>query len=397
MSDDSRLLDFCVSDTQRQVVKALIEHQGNRSKAASALGITERNIYRTLSRVKTHAALQGYSPDHGLTHEAAPGFSVKGVSTLYNADGEQRAQWVKTTAQAQREDELRDAILDTFSEWKGKGKVGPAPNHLNEDLLTVYPMGDPHIGMYAFAEETGTNFDLKIAEDNLCDAVDRLVSCAPKSKTALILNLGDFFHADTMDNKTIRSGVSLDVDTRWSKVLRVGVRAMLRCIESASKRHEKVIVKNLIGNHDDHSSQMLSLALSLFYDKSSRIIVEDQPAKFWFHRFGNVLIGAGHGDTAKPNALPGIMATDRAEDWGSTTHRYWYTGHIHNQQVIEFPGVIWESFRTLAGKDAWHAAQGYRSGRDMYAIVHSKDFGEIERHRVDISMLNNGNTSPRAS
>tara|TARA_Y100001938_G_scaffold149909_1_gene238655 strand:- start:24285 stop:25478 length:1194 start_codon:yes stop_codon:yes gene_type:complete len=397
MSDDSRLLDFCVSDTQRQVVKALIEHQGNRSKAASALGITERNIYRTLSRVKTHAALQGYSPDHGLTHEAAPGFSVKGVSTLYNADGEQRAQWVKTTAQAQREDELRDAILDTFSEWKGKGKVGSPPNHLNEDLLTVYPMGDPHIGMYAFAEETGTNFDLKIAEDNLCEAVDRLVSCAPKSKTALILNLGDFFHADTMDNKTRRSGVSLDVDTRWSKVLRVGVRAMLRCIESASKRHEKVIVKNLIGNHDDHSSQMLSLALSLFYDKSSRIIVEDQPAKFWFHRFGNVLIGAGHGDTAKPNALPGIMATDRAEDWGSTTHRYWYTGHIHNQQVIEFPGVIWESFRTLAGKDAWHAAQGYRSGRDMYAIVHSKDFGEIERHRVDISMLHNGITPSRAS
>jgi hypothetical protein len=60
---------------------------------------------------------------------------------------------------------------------------------------------------------------------------------------------------------------------------------------------------------------------------------------------------------------------------------------------MEFPGVIWESFRTLAGKDAWTASKGYRSGRDMYAIVHAKDYGEVERHRVDISMLKNGNPS----
>jgi hypothetical protein len=392
MSIDRRLLEYCKTVTQRAIVNAVIDNGGNRRAAASELQIAERNLYKTLERIKENAAKHGYSPDHGLTKESAPGFTVKGVSTLYDADGEQRAQWVKTTAESENQEHLKEAIIDCFTEWKGKGRICPAPKSSEDDLLTVYPMGDPHIGMYAWAAETGTDFDLDIAENNLCEAVDRLIACSPKTKTAIILNLGDFFHADTMDNKTRRSGVSLDVDTRWSKVLRVGVRAMMRCIESAAKRHETVIVKNLIGNHDDHTSQMLSLALSLFYDKSSRIQVDDQPAKFWFHRFGNVLIGAGHGDTAKPNALPGIMATDRAEDWGNTKHRYWYTGHIHNQQVIEYPGVIWESFRTLAGKDAWHAAQGYRSGRDMYAIVHSKDFGEIERHRVDISMLSNGIT-----
>jgi|TARA_R110000824_G_scaffold7972_4_gene36396 hypothetical protein len=386
------LLDFCKTETQRQVVEAVAQANGHRASAAASLGVTERNLYTALARIKKNAAAQGYAPDHGLTKTAAPGFSVKGVSTLYNADGEQRAQWVKTTAESENQEHLKEAIIDCFTEWKGKGKITPAPKSTEDDLLTVYPMGDPHIGMYAWAAETGTDFDLDIAENNLIEAVDRLVSCSPKTKTAIILNLGDFFHSDTMDNKTRRSGVPLDVDTRWSKVLRVGVRAMMRCIESAAKRHETVIVKNLIGNHDDHTSQMLSLALSLFYEKSERIQVDDQPAKFWFHRFGKVLIGAGHGDTAKPNALPGIMATDRAEDWGNTKHRYWYTGHIHNQQVIEYPGVIWESFRTLAGKDAWHAAQGYRSGRDMYAIVHSKEFGEIERHRVDISMLSNGIT-----
>ncbi len=393
MSNDYRLLDFCVSDPQRRIVEAIIAHDGNRTKAALALGMSERNVYKVLSRIKEYAARQGYSPDHGLTHEAAPGFFVKGVSTLYDADGEQRAQWVKTTAQAQREEALREAILDAFTDWKGKGRIPAGPRHADTDTMTCYPMGDPHVGLYAWGEQTGDDFDLKIAESNLCEAVNRLVSCSPKSEVGLIINLGDFFHADTSDNKTLRSGHALDVDTRWEKVLRVGVRAMMQCIESACRKHQKVIVKNLIGNHDDHTSQMLSIALGLFYEGNERVVIDQSPAKFWFHRFGNVLIGATHGDTCKPQALPAIMAHDRAEDWGNKRHRYWYTGHIHNQNVMEFPGVIWESFRTLAAKDHWTASKGYRSGRDMYSIIHSKDFGEVERHRVDIAMLKNGHSS----
>jgi hypothetical protein len=46
-----------------------------------------------------------------------------------------------------------------------------------------------------------------------------------------------------------------------------------------------------------------------------------------------------------------------------------------------------EAFRTLAARDAWHAGQGYRAGRDMRLLVHHKDFGEVERHRCDIAML----------
>lgn len=396
MFDDSRLLEFCETERQRNILTALIENGGNRRKTAKEIGLSERGLYQLIARVKQYAARHGVSPDHGLTHATPPGFAVKGVSTLYNADGEQTAQWVKTTAEAERPEALREAILEAFEDYRGRGKVSAAPKHSDADLMTVYPMGDPHLGAYSWAEETGDDFDLKIAEQNLCESVSRLVACSPKSEVGLILNLGDFFHSDTSENRTLRSGHALDVDTRWAKVLRVGVRAMMQCIESACRKHQTVIVKNLIGNHDDHTSQMLSIALGLFYEGNERVIIDESPSKFWFHRFGRVLIGATHGDTCKPTALPGIMAHDRAGDWGETKHRYWYTGHIHSQTVMEFPGVLWESFRTLAGKDAWTASKGYRSGRDMYAIVHAKDHGEVERHRVDIGMLN-GNSSPRTS
>jgi hypothetical protein len=46
-----------------------------------------------------------------------------------------------------------------------------------------------------------------------------------------------------------------------------------------------------------------------------------------------------------------------------------------------------EYFRTLAARDAWHAGQGYRSGRDMQCIIHHREFGEIGRHRRGIAMI----------
>jgi hypothetical protein len=89
----------------------------------------------------------------------------------------------------------------------------------------------------------------------------------------------------------------------------------------------------------------------------------------------------------KHEGLPGVMAADRAEEWGQTKHRYWYTGHVHHTAVKEFPGVVCESFRTLAAKDAYAAGHGYRAGRDMRCIVLHKDHGEVARYRCDISML----------
>jgi hypothetical protein len=81
------------------------------------------------------------------------------------------------------------------------------------------------------------------------------------------------------------------------------------------------------------------------------------------------------------------MATDRAKDWGETKYRHWYCGHWHHLSRKEFPGCSVETFRTLAARDAWHSAHGYRAGRDMQLIVHHSQYGEIERHRADIAMV----------
>jgi hypothetical protein len=158
-------------------------------------------------------------------------------------------------------------------------------------------------------------------------------------------------------------------------------------IEAALRKHAKVHVINEIGNHDDHTAQVLTIALAMAYEANPRVTFDESPMRFHYYRFHDVLIGVTHGDTVKPDKLGGIMATDRPEDWGATKRRYWYTGHIHTRNTFEVPGCEVESFRTLAGKDAWTANMGYRSGRDMYCIVHHKNYGEIARNRKDILML----------
>ncbi len=383
---DEKLKEFA-TERQGEYFDAVNKH-GSNQKAAKALGVGRRTVDQSLKALKKKAALHGYSPEHDMTKPSPVSHIVKGTSTLYDEDGNQKMQWVKTNVKAQDIADITQLIVDALvDQIAGASKRIKTPKVSSTDLLTVYPMGDPHIGMYAWQDECGEDFDCEIAERDLQQAVDYLVDKAPATKEAVIVNLGDFYHSDTMDNMTRRSGNVLDVDSRWQRVMRIGVRIMCYIIDQALAKHQKGTVINEIGNHDDQSAYMLSLVLDAYYRNNKRVTIDLSPKTFHYFRFGKVFIGVTHGHNCKPDTLGQIMAADRPEDWGATSQRYWYVGHIHHQTVKEVPGCTVESFRTLAAKDAYHASKAYRSGRDMMCIIHHKDHGEVGRHRFDISMV----------
>lgn len=331
---------------------------------------------------------RGFSPEHDMTHVVPDGYLVKGVSTYYNKEGKAAGQWVKSTLDRERMEAIVRAELEVLSQSiRGLAPLTPAPARSFADILAVYPFGDPHVGLYAWAKEAGDDFDLDIGRRLTTGAVDRLVSSAPAAQTAVLLLLGDVFHANDQRNVTPGHGHQLDVDSRFVRVLQVGIETYRHAILRALEKHQSVIVKCIPGNHDPQAIWSLAFTLSAYFANEPRVLVDLDPSKFWYYRFGKVLIGSTHGDTAKHEQLGPIMATDRAEDWGATRHRYWYTGHVHHINVKEFPGVICESFRTLAAKDAYAAGHGYRAGRDMTCIVHHREHGEIERHRCDVAMV----------
>jgi hypothetical protein len=358
----------------QQAVKAIDAANGNAVHAARALGINRSTLINRIEAAK----LQGIEP-------RAAG-NVTGTSTLYDGDGNVKLQWIKSANEkgpAQWMAEFKEA----FAAVQPIRQVKKPRRQFKKDLLTVYPIGDHHVAMYAWAEEAGADYDIKISDKLLTSAMAHLVEVSPESDTALLINVGDFFHVDNLKNETSRSGNTLDVDTRYAAMVRAGLKMLRTAIATALTKHNHVKVICAIGNHDDVGSLWLSTAMDHIYSAEPRVSVEISPSKFHYHRHGKVLIGVTHGDTGKPEKLQSVMAADRPEDWGETRFRYWMTGHIHSRKVLEFPGVMWETFRTLAPNDAWANAAGYRSGRDMTSIVFHREHGEIGRSRFDVSMV----------
>lgn len=319
---------------------------------------------------------------------APPGQRIKGTSTLVDMrTGETVMEWVKTTEDAQQREEALRVMVKAMAEKLPKLAPRKASGSHLDALLTVYPIGDPHVGMVSWPEETGDDWNLKIAEQVHCDAMHELVRAAPRSKQAVVVNLGDLFHRDGATAETPRSKHPLDVDGRFMKMFRVGVKVMRRCIESALEKHERVHVISAAGNHDESTAQALAVLLAEVYANEPRVTVDLSPSVFYYYRWGKVFIGVHHGHTCKPQALPGVMATDRAKDWGETKFRHWLTGHVHHESVKEYPGVTVETFGTLAGKDAYATNGGWRSNRHMQAIVYHREGWLVARSQVSADMF----------
>lgn len=314
------------------------------------------------------------------------GYNVKGRSTYYSPDGTIKGEWVKTTRDQERQEEMIREALQAMTDKLPRIKPTKGPKSGAEDLLACYNVSDHHFGMLSWHEETGEDYDLEIAETLLVGAFDHLVNTVPTCKQSLVTLMGDLLHYDNFRAET-SSGNMLDADGRYPKMVRAAVRSARYLVHAALKRHETVHVIVERGNHDPSSSIFLMEALSNVYEAEPRVTIDTSPAKFHYHRFGKCLVGIHHGDTVKMKDLPMLMAHDKAQDWGETEHRFWWTGHVHHDATQEYPGVKCESFRVLAAKDAWHSEQGYRSKRDMKAIILHREHGEVARHIFNPDML----------
>ena len=381
------LLPYAQTERQAEIIQAVEKHGGKRA-AARALGVAEVTVRNSIKRAELAAARQGYSPPHDMTRTVPDGFRVKGVSTYYGADGKPAAQWVKSQIDHERQEELMREAVQALCESVKPVKPVKAPKEGLEHLLSVYPVGDHHVGMYAWHEDAGGDYDTDKAQALLSGAMDYLVDSAPHSETAVVALLGDFLHYDSFESVTPKSRNQLDSDTRYPLVVRVGARTVRYAIEKALRKHKRVHVIVAGGNHDPTSMVWLREMLATLYEKEPRVAVDRSPALFHYHRFGKVLIGVHHGDKVqKYENLAMLMAADRAKDWGETTHRYFYTGHIHQDRAKDLAGVSVESFQILAPADAWAQGQGYRPMQSMKRIDYHAEYGEVARAKVTPEML----------
>lgn len=375
-----------VTDTQWRYLKAVEEYGGNRA-AELALGLSRDAVGKSLRAYRREAARRGHAPGH-FDSGVAPGFRQGKVTVQRNASGEVERTWERqhpdAEAQAERLQAIRDALLESLQ------PIAPLapPDYTDDDLLTVYPQGDPHAGLYAWKDETGQAFDLDEYERVTKAAIDRLVASAAPSSHALFIDLGDSLHADNNASRT-KSGHHLDTHGRHAEVVRAVIRCKRHHIARMLERHRLVTVRINPGNHDGVTALMLAEMMAMIYENEPRVTVATSPNPYWFHGFGSNLIGTTHGDGAKGANLPLLMAVDAPALWLASEHgsRVWFVGHVHHKDIKDYPGVTVEYCRTLAAPDIWSHASGYRSKRSMEAVTFHRTDGEVERHTCSIARL----------
>lgn len=371
--------------TDDEIIDALLEHGSNR-KAADALGL---NI-RTVERRRATLALKGWSPEHDMTRRVPDGFKVKGTSTLYRDDGTIAAQWVKSSADRERQAEmLREVVAAACDEIKPR-KPQKAPKQSPDGLLNTYIVTDYHLGMLAWGEETGADWDTEIAESMLVGWFAQALAEAPDAETGVFAQLGDFLHWDGWDAVTPASKHLLDADTRFPKIVRVAIRSIRQVIDMMLAKHSRVVVIMAEGNHDPATSVFMRETFSAIYSQEPRVEVDVRPDPYYAVEWGKTLLLFHHGHKRKPSNIDTVFVSKFREAFGRTSYAYAHMGHMHHIDQKETNLMVVEQHRTLAAPDAYASRGGWMSGRDAQVITYCKEYGERARRRIPAVMIGGG-------
>lgn len=382
---DSKVKEWA-TETQAKYIDSFNKH-GTYGKVAKEFKVARQVVTRSIKAAKKKAALAGFSPDHGMTHAAPDGFGVKGVSTLYRDTGEIAAQWVKTDRDEQRQQEIMDTVVASMSETIKREKPVKPPKSVIEDLLNLYVITDYHYGALSWAEETGEDWDLDIAEDLIVKWFAHAIKVAPDSKVGLFADIGDAMHYDGLEALTPTSGNVLDADSRFQRVVRVVIRATRRIISLLLQKHEQVHVIQAEGNHNIASSVWMREFLANLYADEPRVTVDRTVDPYYHYEHGDTLLLFHHGHLRKMANVCEAFVGKYREAFGRTKFTYAHMGHFHSDKVIENNLMRIEQHRTLAAADAYSTRLGYSSGRDAKAITYSKQFGEVARLTISPDMV----------
>ena len=371
---------------QLEIIDA-VNNKGSLRKAAKFLNVCAGTIQSSLEGLKVRAAKQGYSPGHDMTRTVPDGYMVKGVSTYYNAEGKPSGQWVKSSIDSKAQELIMREAINAMKEEIPRLAAIEAPATSNEQLCNCYVITDYHLGMLSWKEETGDDWDIKIAEELIVKWFKQAIAQSPNSKQAVFAQLSDFLHFDGMDAVTPSSKHLLDVDTRFAKLVRSAIRVLRIVIDMLLSKHEQVHIIMADANHDPVSQIWLREWFSVLYENEPRINVDKSPNPYNVFEWGKTALFFHHGHKRKVANVSEVFASQFREIYGRTKYAYAHMGHLHHLDVKENSMMIVEQHRTLAPADAYAARGGWLSGRDAKVITYSKDYGEVSRISINSDML----------
>jgi len=262
--------------------------------------------------------------------------------------------------------------------------------NIKKDCALEINVPDLHIGKLAWAEETGDDYDLKIAVKRYKDAISTLISRTNVSQIEkFILVVGhDFLNVDGKNNLTT-AGTPQSSDSRFYKMVKVGKELLIETIDELSLIADVDVVV-VPGNHDSNSMLMMGDILEAWYHTSKTVNVLNDASPRKYYKYGNTGIMFAHGHNEKLDTLPQIFAAEKKQLWAETDFHRVHVGHFHHSKQIKYKdieeqvGCIVKIIRSLSSNDAWHTEKGYLSLKGAEAFLYHRDQGLIATYEYTL-------------
>jgi hypothetical protein len=295
-----------------------------------------------------------------------------------------------------REEEIkaRDAIDELLIDACAFAPKYPRREYARHDdpMLYEIAMPDIHFGRLTWHEESGEDFDIKIAEHVVRTAIQKLLQYSQSfGVERILLPIGnDFFNVNSKTNTTVR-GTPQQEDTRWQKTFRAG-RVLATEMIDACAAIAPTDVLIIPGNHDEEKIFYLGDALTCWYHNNDNVSIDNCAASRKYYAYGKVLLGFTHGDAETAKKLPNLMQFEQPKMWGESLYREWHTGDKHHKmdyvlEVDEQVGMVVRILRSLVAADAWSFGKGFvGSQRAAEAFLWHPDNGLIAQFTAGVDM-----------
>ena len=240
---------------------------------------------------------------------------------------------------------------------------------------------DLHVGKLAHAEESGSDYDSKIAVQKWNDSINSLLSRVSSNEyDRILLPIGnDMINIDN-SSKTTTGGTPQDTDTRFQKMI-VTVRDMLINTINDLSKFKQVDVLVVPGNHDQETMFTMGLILDAFFKNNDNVNIINNSFPRKYYQYGQNAFMYTHGNNENHKDLANIFANEQRELWGSTKYHYIKLGHFHKNkktQIVvadEIQGCQIEILPSLSENDYWHAQKGYSSLRNATGNLYDHNLG----------------------
>lgn len=282
-------------------------------------------------------------------------------------------------------EEIRDRFIKDAQAHAPKYTPINRPKQKDEYLLCMN-LSDLHIGKLSSKTGTGEDYSSDIAIRLAKEAVSSLLNTASGyTITQIVLPLGnDILHVDGSKPMTTR-GTLQDTSGTWFDNFVAARQMYVELIEMLLTVADVHLI-HVPSNHDYASGFFLSDSVCSWFSKCKNVTTDVDMTSRKYYRYGKNLIGYTHGDGAKMEHLPLIMAQETKMDWADSDFRYWYLGHYHHKSAIKFQsgkdyhGCTVEYMRSPSAADIWHSSNGFQhSKRAIEGFIHHKDNGQVAR------------------